>query len=36
MDGSAHWVSDRVDIGVWRAMSTRAGQEIIEGEDQLR
>lgn len=29
-DSSAHFVNDDVDILVWRAMSTMAGNEVVE------
>ena len=30
-DGSVHWMSDNVFIGVWRALSTAAGGELESG-----
>ncbi len=33
MDGSVHWVSDSIDGNVWRALATRAGNEIISAND---
>jgi hypothetical protein len=27
-DGSVHWVSDKIDIAVYRGMSTKAGKEL--------
>lgn len=30
MDGSARWVSDRVELAVWQAWGTRAGEEVLE------
>jgi hypothetical protein len=32
MDGSVHWVSDSIDAGVWQALSTRAGGEIVTAD----
>ena len=29
MDGSVHWYADLINIGVWQALSTRAGGELI-------
>ena len=34
MDGSVRWFNDNVNLGVWRAYSTRDGGEIIPAEDQ--
>ncbi len=30
LDGSVHGVTDAIDMQVWRAMATRAGQEVVE------
>ena len=30
-DGSVHWMSDNVFIGVWRALSTAAAGELESG-----
>lgn len=30
-DGSVHFISDAIDLGVWRALSTRNGAEPIDG-----
>ncbi len=35
LDGSVHWVANDIDLGVWRAYSTRAGEEVIPSEEQL-
>ncbi|MEK6239423.1 MAG: DUF1559 domain-containing protein, partial [Planctomycetales bacterium] len=32
MDASVHSMDDRIDLGVWRALSTRRGQEILPNE----
>jgi prepilin-type N-terminal cleavage/methylation domain-containing protein len=32
-DGSVRFVSDRIDLAVWRALSTRAGGEVIPAHD---
>lgn len=34
MDGSVRWFADDVNLGVWRAYSTRNGREIIPAGDQ--
>lgn len=34
MDGSVRWITNEVNLGVWRAYSTRAGGEIISNKDQ--
>jgi hypothetical protein len=34
MDGSVHWVEDTIDLGVWRATSTRNGGEIMPSDDK--
>jgi prepilin-type processing-associated H-X9-DG protein len=31
MDGSVHWISNSIDLGVWRSLSTRNGGEVVEG-----
>ncbi len=36
MDGSVRWFSDEIDLGVWRAYSTRDGGELIPSEEQAR
>jgi prepilin-type processing-associated H-X9-DG protein len=28
-DGSARFVSENIDLGIWRAIGTRAGDEVI-------
>jgi prepilin-type N-terminal cleavage/methylation domain-containing protein len=35
MDGSVKWVENDINLGVWRAYSTRNGAELIAAEDQL-
>ena len=30
-DGSTHFVSDGIDLNVWRALATRAGEEPVSG-----
>lgn len=30
MDSSARFVSDKIDLGTWRALSTRAGGEVVQ------
>lgn len=30
LDGSAHWVSDSIDLAVWRGLSTRNGAENVQ------
>ncbi len=35
LDGSVHWVANDINLGVWRAYSTRAGEEVIPNESQL-
>ena len=32
MDGSVRWVEDKIHLGVWRAMSTRGGGEIMPSD----
>lgn len=34
MDGSARWFANDVDLNVWRAFSTRAGEELIPSTQQ--
>jgi prepilin-type processing-associated H-X9-DG protein len=34
MDGSVRWFADEVDLGVWRAFSTRQGGEILPSDQQ--
>lgn len=34
MDGSVRWFADEIDANVWRAYSSRDGQELIPAEDQ--
>ena len=34
MDGSVRWFRNDVDLGVWRAYSTRDNREIIPDEEQ--
>ena len=29
MDGSVHWYADAINLGVWQALSTRAGGELL-------
>lgn len=31
-DGSVHFISDSVDMGIWRALATRSGGEVIQNE----
>ncbi|MCA9247840.1 MAG: DUF1559 domain-containing protein [Planctomycetales bacterium] len=35
MDGSVRWVDDTINLGVWRAMSTRGGGEFMPSDDKL-
>ena len=35
LDGSVHHINDTIHIGVWRALSTRDGEEIIPNDAQL-
>ncbi len=30
MGGSVRWLAEEIDLGIWRAMSTRAGRELFE------
>jgi hypothetical protein len=34
MDGSVRWFANDIDLGVWRAYSTRSGGEVIPAKDQ--
>ncbi len=34
MDGSVHWYADSINLGVWQALSTRAGQELMPSNSQ--
>jgi len=34
LDGSTRWFTDEINLGVWRAYSTRAGQELIPSDEQ--
>ncbi len=34
MDGSVRWIEDKINLGVWRALSTRNGGEIMPSDDQ--
>ncbi len=34
-DGSVKWVSNDVNLGVWRAYGTRNGKDLVPSEDQL-
>jgi prepilin-type N-terminal cleavage/methylation domain-containing protein/prepilin-type processing-associated H-X9-DG protein len=34
VDGSVRWVRDEINLGVWRAMSTRAGEEILPNTEK--
>jgi len=36
MDGSVRWFNDEVNLGVWRAFSTRNGDELIPSDEQSR
>lgn len=35
LDGSVKWITDDVNLGVWRAYSTRAGDDLIPSKDQF-
>jgi len=34
MDGSVRWFSDEIDLGVWRAYSTRENGDVIPSSEQ--
>ena len=34
MDGSVHWYAGLINLGVWQALSTRAGQELMPSDSQ--
>ena len=31
-DGAVHFIKDSIDLGVWRALATRNGGEVISGD----
>ena len=36
LDGSTRWFTDEIDLGVWRAYSTRNGSELIPSTEQVK